>query len=186
VASFRLLAENPFGLLLSTRARRPGPFSIRDIVLGLLLPKLPPEATAPPQPVCRVLCCVSSFARFLFTCAAAPSIFELCVPFLPDSAPPSACSWFLSRVTPPPPERLSSCVAIFRSLLEAPPPSCWISIVFSVSRALGFAAPQHAAVGDSGLSRSGADGWSLNPSIFALGFVCRRAAPRGGSLSPLV
>jgi hypothetical protein len=48
--------------------------------------------------------------------AAAPSIsFRLCVLSLPDSARPSACSWFLSRVTPPPPhERLSSCVAIFR------------------------------------------------------------------------
>jgi hypothetical protein len=161
-------------------------------VLGLLLPKLPSEATAPPQPVCRVLCCDFSFARFLFTCATAPSIFvELCVPFLPDSAPPSACSWFLSRVTPPPPpERLSSCVAIFRSLLacspEAPPPSCWISIVFSVSRALGFAAPQHGAVGGSAFSRSGADGRSLDSSIFAPGFVYRRAAPREGSLPPLV
>jgi hypothetical protein len=63
VVSFRFLAENPFGLLLSHRARRPDPFFIRDIVLGLPLPKSSPEATAPrsflvslPQPPAIFFC----------------------------------------------------------------------------------------------------------------------------------
>jgi hypothetical protein len=105
VASFRFLAENPFGLLLSSRARRPGPLSIRDIVLGLLLPKLPPEATAPPQPICRVLCCVSSFARFLFTGAA------VCDLSPEEIAPPLGlvcCSRSLLSSRAPPPELIES------------------------------------------------------------------------------